>query len=183
MTPLRWIVAIVALQRAIELLYAGANTRRLRARGAIEVAPQQYPWFVALHVAWLLSLLIFVPAATSPNWWIIAVLVLLQAARLWVIASLGGYWTTRIITLPGAPLVRHGPYAFMRHPNYAIVCAEIALLPVAFHAWTIAIVFTICNATLIAWRIRAEDEALGPRLEELGTSSKQDANTAKNLRG
>jgi methyltransferase len=163
MTPLRWILAILALQRLAELFYAQRNTRRLLARGAIEIAPRQYRWFVLLHAAWLAAMLAFIPANAPPNWWIVAILVLLQAARIWTIATLGPYWTTRVITQPAAPLVRRGPYAFMRHPNYAIVCAEIALVPLAFSAWAIAVAFSAANATLIAFRIRAENAALEPR--------------------
>jgi methyltransferase len=163
MTPLRWIVAIVALLRIVELLYAGRNTRRLLARGGVEFARAQYPWFVALHAAWLLSLLVFIPADTSPNWYLLGVFALAQVARVWIIATLGSFWTTRVITLPGAPLVRRGPYRFLRHPNYAIVCIEIAVLPLAFGAWPIALFFSLANAGLVAWRIRVEDAALDPR--------------------
>jgi methyltransferase len=87
----------------------------------------------------------------------------LQGMRLWVIASLGPYWTTRIITLPNAALVRRGPYRYLRHPNYAVVIAEIAALPLAFGAWDIAVAFSALNAALIAWRIRVEDRILDPR--------------------
>jgi methyltransferase len=163
MTPLRWIVAIVALLRIAELLYARGNTRRLLARGGAEIAREQYPWFVALHAAWLLSLLVFIPADTSPNWYLLGVFALAQVARVWIIATLGNFWTTRVITLPGAPLVRHGPYRLLRHPNYLIVCIEIATLPLAFGAWSIALFFSLANGGLVAWRIRVEDAALDPR--------------------
>jgi methyltransferase len=163
MTPLRWIVAIVALLRVAELLYAGRNTRRLLARGGLEIAREQYPWFIALHATWLLSLLVFVPANTVPNLYLLAVFALAQLARVWIIATLGTFWTTRVITLPGVPLVRRGPYRFIRHPNYAIVCIEIAVLPLAFGAWPIALFFSLANATLVAWRIHAEDAALDAR--------------------
>jgi methyltransferase len=163
MTPLRWIVAIVALLRVAELLYAGHNTRRLLARGGVEIAREQYSWFVALHAAWLLSLLVFVPANTAPNLYLLAVFALAQLARIWIIATLGIFWTTRVITVPGVPLVRRGPYRLIRHPNYAIVCIEIAVLPLAFGAWPIALFFSLANAALVAWRIRAEDAALDPR--------------------
>jgi methyltransferase len=163
MTPLWWILAAVALLRLIELLYAARNTRRLLARGAIEVGRGQYPWFVALHAAWLLAMFAFIPPATLPNLYLLGIFVLAQVARLWIIATLGPYWTTRVITLPSAPLVRRGPYAFMRHPNYAIVCIEIAVLPLAFDAWQIAIVFSVANAMLLAWRIRIENAALDAR--------------------
>lgn len=163
MTPLRWTLVAVALLRIIELLYAGRNTQRLRARGGIEIAREQYPWFVALHASWLVAMWVFIPPATMPNLYLLGIFVLAQLARLWIIASLGPYWTTRVITLPGAPLVRRGPYAFMRHPNYAIVCVELAVLPLAFGAWQIALVFTVANAVLLLWRIRVEDTALDAR--------------------
>ena len=88
---------------------------------------------------------------------------LLQAARLWVLATLGRYWTTRIITIPDAPLVRSGPYRLVRHPNYVIVTAEIAVLPLAFGAWEIAVAFSILNAVLLAHRIRLEEATIAPR--------------------
>jgi methyltransferase len=163
MTPLRWIVAIVVLLRVAELLYAERNTRRLRTLGAVEIAPQQYPWFIVLHAAWLASLLLFIPANTPPNLYLLAIFAVAQVARVWVIATLGNFWTTRVITLPGAPLVRRGPYRFVRHPNYAIVCIELAVLPLAFGAWVIALVFTCANAALLVWRISAEDAALDAR--------------------
>ena len=144
MTPLRWVVAVVALLRIAELLYAGRNTRRLIAR-------------------WLGSLLLFVPANAAPNLYLLGIFALAQVARIWIIATLGPFWTTRVITLPGAPLVRRGPYRFIRHPNYAIVCIEIAVLPLAFGAWMIALIFTAANAALIAWRVSAEDAALDAR--------------------
>jgi methyltransferase len=163
MTPLRWIVAVVALLRVAELLYAGRNTRRLLARGGVEIAPEQYPWFVALHAAWLASLLLFIPATAPPNLYLLGVFALAQVARVWIIATLDAFWTTRVITLRGAPLVRRGPYRFVRHPNYAIVGIEIAVLPLAFGAWLIALIFSCANAALVAWRISAEDAALDAR--------------------
>ena len=163
MTLLRWVLAFVALQRAIELVYAQRNTRALLARGAHEVAAWQYPLFVALHGSWLLAMLAFIPARAPANWWLLGPVALLQVARIWVIVSLGPYWTTRIITLPAAPLVRTGPYAFFPHPNYAIVCLEIALVPAAFGAWWIVGIFTLLNAALLTVRIRAENRVLGAR--------------------
>ena len=163
MTALWWILAAVALLRVVELAYAARNTRRLLARGAVEVAREQYPWFVALHAGWLLAMFLLIPATTPPNLYLLGIFILAEAARIWIIATLGPYWTTRVITLPGAPLVRRGPYAFMRHPNYAVVCIELAVLPLAFGAWQIAVVFTVLNVILLAWRIRAENAALDAR--------------------
>jgi methyltransferase len=156
-----WIVlALVALQRVLELLYSARNTRRLLALGGVESGAIQYPFFIALHTAWLASMAIFIPASTVPNWWLLGLYAALQPFRLWTLASLGPYWTTRVITVPGAPLVHRGPYRIFRHPNYVIVCAEIATLPLAFAAIEIAILFSFLNASLLSWRIRVEERAL-----------------------
>lgn len=163
MSVLAIVLALVVVQRLGELVYAARNTRALKARGAIEYGARHYPLIVALHAAWLLSLAMFVPWQTAPNWYWLGLLVLLQAARIWVVASLGPHWTTRVIVLPGSPLVRRGPYRWISHPNYCVVAAEIAVLPLAFGAWRIALVFTLLNAAILAWRVRVEAEALGYR--------------------
>lgn len=157
------VLLLVAAQRLAELAYARHNTRRLLAEGAQEVGARHYPLLVGLHALWLLALLILVPAETPPHWGLLVVFLALQVARLWVLVSLGRYWTTRIITLPSAPLVRKGPYRLLRHPNYLIVAAEIMVLPLAFGAWEIALGFSLANALLLAHRIRLENGALGPR--------------------
>lgn len=163
MSVLFIVLALVALERGVELLYARANARRLLARGGVEYARWQHPLFVALHLAWLLWLALFVPAGTAANGPLLALFGALQIARVWVLATLGPYWTTRIISLPGAPLVRRGPYRWMRHPNYAIVVLEIAVLPLAFGAPLAALVFSLLNGALLAVRIRAEEAALSSR--------------------
>lgn len=163
MTALWWLLGFVVLQRLAELAYARRNERRLRADGAVEHGSGHYPLIVLLHAAWLAAIAWFVPADTPPNFYWLGLFALLQLARLWVLVSMGRYWTTRVITLPDAPLVRRGPYRWVRHPNYLIVAAEIAVLPAIFGAWTIAILFSIANAILLAWRIRIEDAALSPR--------------------
>jgi methyltransferase len=154
------VLGLVLLQRAAELGFAATNTRRLRARGAVEFDARGYPWFVVLHAAWLGSLFLLVPAATAPSWPLLALYAVLQLGRLWVIATLGRRWTTRIIVLPGAPPVKTGPYRYLRHPNYAVVAAEIAILPLAFGATAIALVFSAANAVLTARRIVIENRAL-----------------------
>jgi methyltransferase len=161
------VLGFVLLQRLAELALAAANTRRLRALGAVEIDARGYPWFAALHAAWLGSLLLLLPADATPSWPLLGLYALLQLGRLWVVASLGRRWTTRIIVLPGAPLVRSGPYRWLRHPNYAVVIAEIALLPLAFGAIAIALVFSAANFLLIARRIRIEDAALTFQLDPL----------------
>ena len=163
MSWLAVIVGLVAAQRLGELAYARRNTARLLARGGREVGAGHYLPLVGLHVAWLAAMILLVPAGTLPNWPLIGVYLLLQAARVWVIWSLGPYWTTRLITLPGAPLIRRGPYRFCRHPNYLVVVLEVAVLPLAFGAWEIAAVFSVLNAGVLAYRIRIENAALAER--------------------
>lgn len=153
------ILALVTLQRLAELVIARRNTARLLARGAYEAAPGHYPLIVAVHAAWLAALWWLAPGK-SIFWPLVLVFVLLQAARLWVLATLGERWTTRIIILPGAPLVTGGPFQFMSHPNYAVVVAEIAVLPLAFGLWQVALIFSLLNAGVLAIRIRAENRAL-----------------------
>lgn len=157
------VLGLVVAQRLGELALAARNTRDLRAAGAVELDAGFYPLFVLLHAAWLASLAVLVPASAAVSWPLLAVFAALQLGRLWVIASLGRYWTTRLIVLPGRPLVRSGPYRLFRHPNYLIVAAEIAVLPLAFGAPAIAAVFSAANLALIARRISIEERALAPR--------------------
>lgn len=163
MTPVDVTVAFVAALRLVELAWSRRNERRLRARGGIEVGARHYPLFILLHAGWLVALWLTVPAATEPNAPLIAVFLALQVARVWVIASLGPYWTTRIITVPGAALVRRGPYRWLRHPNYVVVTLEITILPLAFGAWPVAVAFSVFNALLLRHRIGVEEAALAER--------------------
>jgi methyltransferase len=158
-----WLVLLVGLQRVAEVAWSRRNERRLLATGGIEIGASHYPLFFVLHGSWLAALWLLVPDDPPVIWPLLVFFALLQAARLWVIASLGRYWTTRIITVPGAPLVRRGPYRWIKHPNYLVVAAEIAVLPLALGAWPIALVFSALNAVLLWRRIRVEEAALAPR--------------------
>ncbi|HEX3808081.1 MAG TPA: isoprenylcysteine carboxylmethyltransferase family protein [Rhizomicrobium sp.] len=157
------IIGFIALQRLAEVIYAQRNTGALLARGATEIGASHYPVMIALHATWLAAIFLALPKPTSIHWIALAAMIVLQAARVWIIATLGPYWTTRIINLPGAPLVRKGPYRFFRHPNYMIVVGEIAALPLVFGEIWVAAVFSVLNAAMLFWRIREEDAALGPR--------------------
>ena len=163
MTVLHWTLGLVLLQRVVELVLALRNTVQLRRLGAVEADAEGYPLFVLLHVGWLVSLALFVPASSTPVWPLLGLFALLQLCRLWVISSLGRYWTTRIVTLPDAPLVQAGPFRWFRHPNYLLVIAEIAVLPLAFGAVPIAVSFSAVNLILIIRRIRIEESVLAPR--------------------
>jgi methyltransferase len=153
------ILALVTLQRLGELWLSNRNTRRLLARGGHEVGARHYPLMVAVHLLWLAALWWLAPARPIDGFWL-AVFVLLQLARIWVLATLGSRWTTRIIILPGAPLVRAGPYRWVDHPNYMIVIGEIAALPLTFGLWAVAMIFTLLNAAVLTIRIREENRAL-----------------------
>jgi methyltransferase len=157
------ILGLVTLQRLAELLLSARNTQRLRAQGAHEAAAGHYPLIVVLHAAWLAGLWYFAigQAGIGLNGVWLAVFVVLQVLRVWVITTLGGRWTTRIIVLPGAPLVADGPYRFVAHPNYCIVAAEILVLPLVFGLVWYGIAFSVLNAAVLWIRIRAEEAALG----------------------
>ncbi|HKE36417.1 MAG TPA: isoprenylcysteine carboxylmethyltransferase family protein [Candidatus Baltobacteraceae bacterium] len=157
------ILGLVALQRVAELVYAQRNTERLLANGGVEIGSSHYSLIVLLHAAWLITMAVVIPPYVTPNWWVIGLYVLLQPLRIWTIVTLGPYWTTRVVTVPNAPLIRTGPYRVLRHPNYVVVCAEIAILPLAFGAVDIAIIFSILNAALLSYRIRIEERTLAGR--------------------
>lgn len=158
-TVLAWVV----LARLAELAVARRNERRLRARGAVEYGAGHYYLFFPLHGAWLLAIALVANPGASPLWGWLAAYGVLQMLRVWTLTSLGPYWTTRVLTLPSEPLVRRGPYRWVRHPNYLIVAGEIAALPFAFRLWAVALVFSALNVALLAWRLRIEEEALAPR--------------------
>jgi methyltransferase len=181
MTPLYWMVAFVIAQRSVELLIANRNTRRLLRAGGREHGSHTYPMIVILHAAWIVSIVLFIPADQHVTIGLIVTYFVLQLFRIWVIASLGHRWTTRIITLPGCPLVKTGPYRYIRHPNYVVVALEIALLPMAFDAWRLASIFTILNAIVLRHRIRAENTALAeasvPNSQSRALPDKNDGDT------
>lgn len=162
MWPSIALLAFVTLQRLIELPIARANTQKLLAAGGHEVGSGHYPLIVALHASWLLTL-----------WWLaperpislpfLALFLLIEAGRIWVLRTLGQRWTTRIIVVPGETLIARGPYRLVDHPNYLVVIGEIALLPLVFGLWQVALIFSLLNAAILTVRIRAENRALGRR--------------------
>jgi methyltransferase len=153
------ILAFVTLQRLAELVYSRRNEARLRARGAKEYAPGHYPAIVLLHTAWIVGLWVLAIGIAPQTGWLL-LFVGLQVLRLWVLATLGERWTTRLLVLPGEPLVRGGPYRLIRHPNYAVVIGEIFVLPLVFGLIWYALVFSALNAAVLFIRIQAENEAL-----------------------
>ena len=163
MTPM-WpgiaLLAFVTFQRLSELPVARRNTARLLAAGGHEVAPGHYPLVVALHAAWLATLWWLAPPQPIHQLYL-ALFFVIQLGRIWTLRTLGPRWTTRIIVVPGEQLVARGPYKYLSHPNYAVVIAEIALLPLVFGLWQVALIFSLLNAAVLTIRIRAENRALG----------------------
>ena len=168
-------VGFVSIQRLLELALARRHERLLRARGAIERGRGHYPLMVALHALWLLSTLIegLLRGPGLPALWPIpaALFLLVQPLRYWAILSLGANWNTRILAVPGAKLVRRGPYRYLRHPNYIVVVVEILTFHLIFGAWITALVFSVLNAILLFARTRDENRALA----ELAVSGQRSA--------
>jgi methyltransferase len=153
------ILLLVTLQRLGELVLARHNTQKLLARGAVEIGATHYPLIVAVHAAWLAALWVL-GRQQEVDLLALAGFVVMQGLRIWILATLGPRWTTRILVLPGEPLITSGPYRYFAHPNYIVVIAEIALLPLALHLPLVALVFTALNAVVIAIRLRSETRAL-----------------------
>ncbi len=153
------VLAFVTLQRLGELVLARRNTARLLAAGGYEVGAAHYPIIVVFHAAWLLGLWWLAPSQ-SVNWILIGIFAVLQALRIWVIATLGARWTTRIIRVPNEVLAARGPFRFLNHPNYAVVTLEIFVLPLAFGLVAFAMISGLINVCILAWRISVENAAL-----------------------
>lgn len=160
------LIAFIAAQRLLELRLAQRNLKWALARGGQEAAPGHYPLLVAMHSAWLVALLFEGLARGSKLgwlWWLwLGVFVLAQLGRYWVLSTLGPYWNTRIVIVPGGQRVKSGPYRFMSHPNYLVVALELLSAPLIFGAWVTALIFSLLNAALLlGLRIPAENKALG----------------------
>lgn len=152
------LILFLILQRLAELLYARRNTRKLLARGAVEYGAGHYPLIVGFHLAWLLALAWCGWQQPLDLGWL-SLFAALQLARIWVLASLGDRWTTRIIIL-NAPLIRRGPYRWVSHPNYLIVAAEIFVAPMVLGQWQIAVIFSLLHVVVLTIRIKAENHAI-----------------------
>lgn len=159
------LVVAVGLERLAEVVVSQRNAAWAFERGGVETGRGHYPVMVVLHVALLAGCVLEVLLLDRPfvpllGWAMLAVVVASQVVRWWCIAALGRQWNTRVIVVPGLPLVRSGPYRFLRHPNYVVVVVECAALPLVHGAWLTALVFTVADAALLATRIRTEEQAL-----------------------
>ena len=163
MTAYIVLIVAVALERLAELLISRRNLAWARSQGGEEFGFGHYPFMVVLHTGLLVACLI--EAAQRPfipvlGWSMFAVVVLAQGLRWWCITTLGPRWNTRIVVIPGLPLVASGPYRWLRHPNYVAVVVEGIALPLVHTGWITAVVFTVLNAGLLWVRIFAEDAAM-----------------------
>jgi methyltransferase len=159
------VLAYVVVQRLGELAYANTNTRRLIAEGGREHGANHYPLFIILHSGWLISIALFAKPTGEPSLLLLNMFLASQIFRFWTLASIGRWWTTRIISAPHFPRVKRGPYRFISHPNYALVVVEIALLPLLLGAPAMAVTFSILNAALLWWRIGIENAVLQERTQ------------------
>ena len=157
------IALLILIQRGAEELYSARNTQALIAAGAREVGRSYYPVVATTHLAWIASLFFLIPATATASYLLAAIYIALQVVRYWVIATLGRFWTHRIFTLDDAPIVRRGPYQYLRHPNYAVTIAETFLLPAVFGAVALGIIMGAVWSAVLAYKIRLEDEALSTR--------------------
>ena len=158
-----FILVVVIIQRLVELFIAKRNEKAMLAKGAYEVGASHYPFMILLHSSFFISLLIevlYFKSMFTPNYVLLLIFLLLQLLRVWCLVSLGMFWNTKIIILPGANVVVKGPYSYIRHPNYLVVCLEIAVLPLMFQAYVTAICFTILNSIMLSVRIPVEEKAL-----------------------
>jgi methyltransferase len=161
------IAAILLLaQRVLEELHSERNTRRLIAEGGREAGRDYYPVVAITHLAWIAAIFLLIPPTAPILWSLLALYLLLQVARYWIIATLGRYWTHRIITLDKAPIVHSGPYRFVRHPNYTVTIAETFLLPLVFGDAAVAAVFGSVWSAVLYHKILLEDAALKKRRGE-----------------
>ena len=158
------VLAVLIPQRAMDLRISKRNTKRLIESGGHEVGAAHYPFVMALHASWIVALVIWVLSVPPyMNMTFVLIYAALLGLRTWVISSLGPFWTTRIITIPNIPLVRRGPYKFLKHPNYIVVSMEIAVVPLMLDAWELALIFSLLNAVMLRVRIRIENKALAAR--------------------
>lgn len=157
------IALLLLLQRGLEEIHAARNTNRLLAEGGREIGRAFYPVVAVTQLCWIAGLFLLVSPGAPVYWPLLAAYVALQGVRYWIVGTLGRYWTHRVITLDGAPIVRDGPYAVLRHPFHVITLIETALLPLAFGAWAFAAIMTAIWAAVLHYNILLEDQALADR--------------------
>lgn len=155
-------ILFVVLLRIVELFVARINEKWMLQNGAVEYGKKHYPFIVALHSLFFVSLIVEYSIQQSPSFSLLMLLLylLLIAFKVWIISSLGKFWNTKIFRIQNYPLINKGPYKYIKHPNYIVVIAEIALIPLVFHLYYTAVIFSLLNAIMLTIRIREENMAL-----------------------
>ena len=153
-------IIFLITQRLSELYIASRNEKWLRSQGAVEYGREHYPYIVALHTLFIISIIVeyIVRGGTAIDLIFFVLFVLLLLFKYWALSSLGRYWNTKIFRVPGSGPVKKGPYKLFKHPNYFIVVCEIAIIPLVFHLYYTAIVFTVLNAIMLTVRIGVENK-------------------------
>ncbi|WP_373489778.1 isoprenylcysteine carboxyl methyltransferase family protein [Parasphingorhabdus sp.] len=162
-TLVTWLLVYIVAQRLSELVYANRNTKRLLSEGGQEHGADHYHYFIFLHSAWLAIIALLVDPQQDIHVALLALFVATQMLRIWTLASIGRWWTTRIISAPHFDRVRRGPYRFVSHPNYLVVILEIAIVPLMLGLPAVALIFSILNAILLRHRIGVENAVLAER--------------------
>lgn len=165
MILLAFVLTIVIAQRLSELVLANRNYRWAMQNGGKEFGADHYWLFVVLHSLWLVCMTLewLIRQPSVPNWWPICLILIVaaQVLRYWAITTLGRCWNTRIVVFDQMPMVRSGPYRYLRHPNYVAVAIEIAVIPALVGAWYTALLFSMANgALLLLIRIPVEERAI-----------------------
>ena len=162
-TLVTWVLVYIVVQRLGELVHANRNTRRLLNEGGQEHGADHYQYFIFLHSAWIAIIALLVDPQHDIHPAMLALFVGTQLLRLWTLASIGRWWTTRIISAPHFDRVKRGPYKYISHPNYLVVVLEVAIVPLMLGLPSVALVFSVLNALLLRHRIRVENRVLGER--------------------
>lgn len=162
--PFLVLFCFITLQRMVELFIAKRNERWMKQKGAIEFGEKHYKYMVSMHVLFFISFFvekIGLNRLISPMWFLLLlVFIVAQIVRIWVIASLGEYWNTKILVLANSKVIKKGPYRYIKHPNYFVVATELLVVPLLFSCYITAVLFTLLNALIISIRISEEERAL-----------------------
>jgi methyltransferase len=153
-------ILFLVTQRLTELYISKRNAKWLLTQGAIEYGREHYPYIVALHTLFIVSLIAeyYLTGGQAISYTFLTLFILLLAFKYWILSSLGTYWNTRIYRVPGAIAVKKGPYKLFKHPNYVDVICEIAIIPLVFHLYYTAIIFSVLNAVMLSVRIKVENK-------------------------
>jgi len=153
-------IAFLIVQRLSELYISRRNEKWLLENGAIQYGQSHYPYMIVMHTFFLLSIVAEYYWRGGPpiSWIALASFLIVLSFKFWALSSLGKYWNTKIYRIPGVSPVKKGPYKFLKHPNYMEVVCEIAIIPLVFHLYYTAIVFTLLNAIMLTVRIKVENK-------------------------